>query len=518
LKKINPKTFEKNIVLRRAHIEDYEQLKELSLLCYPKIRPWNREEVESQITTFPEGQICIDYGGKIVATCASLIVDFDLYSDWHNWKHISGEGFIRNHNPNGDTLYGIEIMVHPDFRGMKLARRLYDARKLIVKDHNLRRFVIGGRIPGYHKYSDKMSADEYVRKVIQKELADPVLTAHLSNGFALVRLIPDYMPSDEDSAGYATHMEWLNLDYVPPSSKKITLVEKVRLCSVQYQLRSVNSFEEFEKQSEFFVDVASDYRCDFVLFPELFTTQLLSFTPASQPAEAARHLAAYTPRFLECFTSLAVNYNVNIVGGSTFTLEDEKLYNTSWLFRRDGSIGRQEKMHITPAERRWWGLSPGRKVEVFDTDRDKVGITVCYDVEFPEIARYMANKGAKIIFCPFNTDNRQAFLRVRLCAQTRCIENHIYVATAGCVGNLPFIDNSDIHYAQSGIFTPSDVGFSRDGVAAECEPNMETTVMHDLDLEQLRKHRYTGNTLNWNDRRKDLYKIVFVEDGKVVEV
>lgn len=518
MKRINPKTFEKNIVLRRARIEDYDQLEALSRLCYPKMRPWNREEVESQIQTFPEGQICIEYNGKLVASCSSLIVDFDLYSDWHNWKHLSDEGYIRNHTTGGDTLYGIEIMVHPDFRGMKLARRLYDERKIIARKHNLRRIVIGGRIPGYHNHSGNLSVEEYVRKVIQKELFDPVLTTHISNGFVLERLIPDYMPGDEDSVGFATHMEWPNPDYVPPSGQEMTLVEKVRLCAVQYQLRSIYSFEDFKKQSEFFVDVASDYRCDFVVFPELFTTQLLSFTPSSRPGDAARNLAAYTPRFLECFTSLAINYNVNIVGGSTFTLEDGKLYNVSWLFRRDGTIGRQEKIHITPSERRWWGLSPGRKIEVFDTDRGKVGITVCYDVEFPEIARYMAKKGAKIIFCPFNTDNRQAFLRVRLCAQSRCIENHIFIATAGCVGNLPFVDNSDIHYAQSGIFTPSDVGFSRDAVAAECDPNIETTVMHDVDLEQLRKHRYTGNTLNWNDRRKDLYKIVFLEDGKEVEV
>lgn len=518
MKKINPKTFEKNILLRPLRMEDYEQLECVSRLCYPKLRPWNRDELESQISIFPEGQLCVEYNGKLVASCSSLIVDFDLYSEWHNWKHLSGEGYIRNHAPGGDTLYGIEIMVHPDYRGMKLARRLYDARKELARKLNLRRIVIGGRIPGYHNHSDKMSADEYVRKVIQKELYDPVLTAHLSNGFALERLIPDYMPSDEDSAGWATHMEWLNPDYVPPSGKKITLVEKVRLCSVQYQLRSVYSFEEFEKQSAFFIDVASDYRCDFVVFPELFTTQLLSFTPAERPGDAARNLASYTPRFLERFTSLAVNHNVNIIGGSTFTLEDEKLYNVSWLFRRDGTIGKQEKIHITPAERRWWGLYPGRQIEVFDTDRDKIGITVCYDIEFPEIARYMANKGAKIIFCPFNTDNRQGFLRVRLCAQSRCIENHIYVATAGCVGNLPSVDNSDIHYAQSGIFTPSDVGFSRDAIAAECDPNIETVVMHDVDLEQLRKHRYKGNTMNWNDRRKDLYKITFFEDGKEIEV
>ncbi len=303
-----------------------------------------------------------------------------------------------------------------------------------------------------------------------------------------------------------------------PGQRAHTLEEKVRICSVQYQLRAIKSFEEFEQQCEYFIDVASDYRSDFVLFPELFTTQLLSFTPAARPGEAARKLAEFTPRFLESFTHMAVRFNINIIGGSSFTYEEGKLYNVSWLFRRNGTIGRQEKMHITPSERRWWGLTPGRKMEVFDTDRGKIGINICYDIEFPEMMRYMAKKGAKIIFCPFNTDDRHGFLRVRLCAQARCIENHIYVATAGCVGNLPFVDNADIHYAQSGIFTPSDLPFSRDAVGAECTPNIETIVMHDVDLELLRKHLYSGSTLNWNDRRKDIYRIVVKEDGKDTEI
>jgi predicted amidohydrolase len=120
-----------------------------------------------------------------------------------------------------------------------------------------------------------------------------------------------------------------------------------------------------------------------------------------------------------------------------------------------------------------------------------------------------------------HTRLRIPYLRVRLCAQARCIENHLYVVIAGCTGNLPFVENADIHYAQSGIFTPADIAFARDGIAAECEPNIETIVMHDVDLELLRRHRYTGATQNWNDRRRDLYEVRFKpetgsEHGEVV--
>ena len=120
-------------------------------------------------------------------------------------------------------------------------------------------------------------------------------------------------------------------------------------------------------------------------------------------------------------------------------------------------------------------------------------------------------KGAQLLFVPFNTNERYGYLRVARCAQARCIENHVYVVTAGCTGNLPSVENADVHYAQSAIYTPCDVMFSRDGVAAECTPNIETVIIHDVDIEMLRRHRYSGTTLNWNDRRRDLYRVVYTE-------
>ena len=224
---------------------------------------------------------------------------------------------------------------------------------------------------------------------------------------------------------------------------------------------------------------------------------------------AARELAKYTPQYLDLFTKMAVKYNVNIIGGSHFSIEDEKLYNISYLFRRDGTIGKQPKLHVTPSERKWWGVGGGDRINVFDTDRGKIAIVICYDIEFPEMVRVAAKKGAQIIFCPFNTDERYGYLRIRYCAQARCIENHVYIVTSGCTGNLPFVENSDIHYAQSGIYTPCDFCFSRDGIAAECNPNIETIVMQDVDIELLRQHRYKGTTQNWHDRRSDLYEVKF---------
>lgn len=514
----NSGEMERRIWVRQLRKDDYEELVALQKACFPGMAVWDQDQFESMLTIFPEGQVAVEFDGRLAASSSSLIVDYDLYNDWHDWRTISDNGYIRNHNPNGDMLYGIEIMVSPEFRGMKLARRLYDARKELVRSLNLKGIVIGGRIPNFTKHKDELTAHEYVQNVEDKTIYDPVLTTQLANGFELKQLLPDYLPSDEDSGGWATHMEWTNVDYRPYKKRAIRPVQMVRLATVQYEMRPVRSFEEFELQCQFFVDTASDYKCDFVLFPELFTTQLLSFCTAKRPAQSARELAEFTPRYIEMFTNMAMRFHINIVGGSQFLVEDECLYNVAYLFRRDGTIGKQYKIHITPAEWKWWGVTGGDRVEVFDTDCGRVAIQICYDIEFPELARIATKKGAQIIFCPFNTDERNSYLRVRNCAMARCIENHLYVAVSGCTGNLPLVNNADIHYAQSGIFTPADVAFSRDAIAAECTPNVETFVMQDLDIEALRRHRYRGSTLNWRDRRKDLYEVVYKEDGKEFRV
>ncbi len=519
MKKLSLDEFSHRIVVRAARPEDFDAVVKVQLVSFPGMKPWSREQWDSQQKIFPEGQLVVEYEGRIVASSSSLIVDFDHYDAWQDWKEIADAGFIRNHDPEGDTLYGIEIMVDPEFRGMKLARRLYEARKELARDRNLRRIILGGRISGYGEHADKMSAREYVEQVMKKNLVDPVLTPQLSNGFSLKQLIPNYLPSDKESCGYATFLEWINLDYVQDKTRRFRAVSPVRICVVQYMMRRISSFEEFAKQCEFFTDVASDYKSDFIVFPELFTTQLLSLVRAKRPGLAARKLAEYTPKYLEMFTRLAIKYNVNIIGGSQFTYEDDNLYNVAYLFRRNGEIGRQYKIHATPNERKWWGVAPGSKVEVFDTDRGKVCILICYDIEFPELARIATAKGANIIFVPFNTDERYGYLRVRHCAQARAIENQIYVAIAGCTGNLPFVENADVHYAQSGIYTPSDFPFARDAIASESTPNIETVIIHDVDVEMLRRHRISGTVRTWNDRRKDLYKIVYHEqDGKLTEV
>ncbi len=503
---------------RPLELSDYPKLLELQAKCFPDMDPTTKDQFESQLYQFQEGQIGIFLDGKLVAASSALMLDFDEYSFNHTWDEIADEGYIRNHDDEGDTLYGIEIMVDPDYQGMKFGRRLYEARKDLCRKMNCKRILIGGRVPNYHLYADKMSITDYIRQVMDKKISDPVLNFQIQNDFVVKRIIRDYLPDDTDSARYATLMEWVNLEYRQTAPKVKVSSSPVRICCVQYKMRKIKSFDDFTQQIEYFVDVASHYKVDFVLFPELLTTQLLSFVGEKRPGLAARELTKFTDQFVEFFNEMAIRYNVNIIGGSHFTMENDRVYNVSYLFHRDGEIDSQYKVHITPSERRWWGVQPGSELKVFDTDCGRVAINICYDVEFPELARYLVDKGAQILFVPYCTDERHGFTRVRITSQARAIENQIYVAIAGTVGNIPSVPNMDIQYAQSAIFTPSDFPFSRDGIVAISEENTEMVVIADVDLAVLRRTRHNGTVTPLKDRRSDLYSIKFktAEDGERV--
>ncbi|MFC7364380.1 MULTISPECIES: bifunctional GNAT family N-acetyltransferase/carbon-nitrogen hydrolase family protein [Bhargavaea] len=503
-------SFEKSMVIREMTHDDIDSILRMQDACFPGMDPWDREHLESHLNIFPEGQFVAELDGEIIGSCSSLIINFDEYDDRHTWDDVTDEGYITNHNPDGYNLYGIEVMVHPDYRRMRVGQRLYEARKDLARTLNLKSIVIGGRIPNYYKYEHEMTPREYVDAVSRHKIYDPVLSFQLLNDFMLMRVNPDYLPDDTASRKYATLMEWNNIDYKPQSKRHFKTSYPVRICVVQYQMRQISSFEDLAGQVEYFVDVASDAYSDFVVFPEIFTTQLMSFLDEPIPSIAVRKMTDYTEQYIELFSDLAVRYNVNIIGGSHFVKEeDDEIYNIAYLFRRDGSIEKQYKIHITPNERKWWGISAGDAVRVFDTDCGKIAIQICYDIEFPELARIATDMGANIIFTPFNTEDRQGYLRVRYCAQARAVENQVYTVISGTVGNLPQTENMDIQYAQSAIFAPSDFEFARDGIVGETNANVEMALIGDVDLEILRRQRQDGTVKQLKDRRHDVYRVEY---------
>jgi predicted amidohydrolase len=286
------------------------------------------------------------------------------------------------------------------------------------------------------------------------------------------------------------------------------VTDRIRLATVQYKQRRIRSFDEFTQMVLYFIDVTADYGADFVLFPELFTLQLLSIeNEPVRPDQAIRQIAGYEDRINEFFVDAAVRYNINIVGGSTPALRGDTVRNVSHVYLRDGRMASQEKIHPTPNERYWWNITGGDELVLIETDCGPIGVLICYDSEFPELSRHLVNQGINVLFVPFLTDERQSYCRVRYCAQARAVENQIYVAMSGSCGNLPNVSNIDIHYAQSCILTPCDFPFDRDGVAADTTPNVEMVAFADLSFRALRDARQNGTVRNLQDRRHDLYSV-----------
>lgn len=498
------------IEIRKLSIGDYEELRDTMQKAYPAMSEsiWSKKSIQKLIKIFPEGQICITVDDKIAAVCLSLKVQYELFGDDHTYKEITGNYTFNTHSETGNVLYGIEIFVDPEFRELRLARRLYDARKELCEKLNLKSIIVGGRIPHYHLHSTDLSPREYIQQVRKKEIYDPVLSFQLANNFLPVRVLKNYLPEDLHSEENAVLMQWNNIYY---SKKPNTMQDSViRLGLVQWQMRHFKDIDSFFEQVEFFVNVMADYKSDFIMFPEFFNTPLLAPFNALSERESMFKLAELTEEIKIRLSQLAISYNINIIGGSMPYADTEKddLYNISYLLHRDGKIDEHRKIHITPNEKKFYGMKGGNEIKVIDTDCGKVGLVICYDVEFPELPRILADQGMKILFVPYLTDTQNAYMRVRHCAAARAIENECYVAIAGCVGNLPGVNNMDIQYGQAAVFTPSDFAFPSNAVKGEATPNTETTLIVDVDLNLLKELHHYGAVRTMTDRRKDLYDTI----------
>lgn len=498
------------VEIRQLRFADYKELKSSMIKAYKNWEDshWLEDQIRNLLKIFPDGQICVLVNEKVVGCALSLIVDYDKYGDDHNYNQITGNDTFSTHDPDGDVLYGIDVFLHPDYRGLRLGRRLYEARKELCESLNLKAILAGGRIPKYKEYADELSPRQYIEKVRLNEIHDPVLSFQFANDFHVKKVLKNYLEGDTDSLEYATLLEWNNI-YYQKSEKLINAPKSVvRLGLVQWQMRHFRNFDALCEQLEFFIDTVSGYKSDFVLFPELFNAPLMARYNHLNEWEAVRELAAYTDQLLQKFIDYAISYNINIITGSMPLSRDGDLYNVGYLCRRDGSYECYEKMHITPNEAHYWGMHGGNKLEVINTDAGKVGVLICYDIEFPELSRILAQEGVQIIFVPFLTDTQNGYSRVRYCARARAIENECYVAIAGNVGNLPKVQNMDIQFAQSAVFTPCDFAFPTNGVKAETTPNTEMTLIVDADLNMLKELNSYGSVRNLKDRRTDFYDLV----------
>lgn len=479
---------------------------------YAKEDLYTERKYGLQFRSFPEGQFLAEVDGQIVAYATSLILQLDDEEEYFRYIELSGGGSFSTHKPGGDTLYGADIAVHPDYRGLGIAGKLYTARKKLLTRLNLRRMVAYGRIPGYSDHKEHLTAEEYVQQVVDKKLSDPALNAHLKAGYQVKRVIFDYI-HDAESLDYCTYLEYENPKY---KSNQLTIsaagnrrsVRRIRICSSQYMMRPIKAWSDLEATVKFFVETADEYHSHFLVMPEYFTAQMFStMSPKLAPLAAVKKLAALEPQYLDMFTRFATQHQLYIIGGSTPVLRpDGHIYNVAHLFTPNGSHYTQDKLHITHWERDMWHIHPGSGLKVFRTPLGRIAIQICYDIEFPELTRLLALAGAEVIFVPISTDEKKAYNRVRYSAFARATENYIYTVISGSVGNLPDTHYS-LNYSQSVIITPSDFAFPTHSVEAEADPNVESVAIGELSLLNLAKQREVGSISPLLDRRTDLFEL-----------
>jgi predicted amidohydrolase len=291
----------------------------------------------------------------------------------------------------------------------------------------------------------------------------------------------------------------------------------LRVAAVQYYVRPVASFDQFAEQVTGLVGTAADYKARLVVFPEYFTVQLLTLGNTHDPITGqVRDLARQVPAYRDLLSGLATRHGLYIVGGSIPGRGDNgDLHNECHIFGPTGGHAVQGKLHMTRWEREEWQVSSSRGLKVFDTDFGRMAVAICYDVEFPELARAAAHRGCDVLVVPSCTDDRQGFLRVRYCAQARAIENQLYVVHACTVGSLPMVPAVSLNYGQASILTPSDFRFARDGILAEGQVNSEMMVLGDLDLDLLRESRERGTVLPLRDSHTTAQVLESLEESRL---
>jgi len=279
-------------------------------------------------------------------------------------------------------------------------------------------------------------------------------------------------------------------------------MDRYRIASLQYFIRPVQTFEQFQDQVESLVDTAADYKCHLIVFPEWFSVQLLTLGNVRRPIHTQlRDLAGQTPRMRDLFVRLAKEHNLYIAAGTmpAMDADSERIFNECLFVSPEGRTGYQRKLHMTRFESEEWLISPGSRLRVFNTALGRIAITICYDVEFPELARAAAREGVEVLLVPSCTDDRQGYLRVRYCAQARAIENQLFVVQSSTVGSLPMVPAVSLNFGQAAILTPSDFAFSRDGILAEGVPNQESMVIGEVNLALVREGRASGTVLPLRD-------------------
>jgi predicted amidohydrolase len=276
----------------------------------------------------------------------------------------------------------------------------------------------------------------------------------------------------------------------------------VRIAAAQYPIEFLGEWARFETKLVDLIGGAAQAGAQLLVFPEYGSMELASLFPAQVYGDLSLQLdrmQELLPRYLDLHRELTTHHGVYLLASSFPVRLDGEYHNRAYIFGPNGGVAFQEKLVMTRFENERWLIKPGQGLRVFDTAFGRIGVNVCYDCEFPLIARRQAEAGADLILVPSCTDTLAGYHRVRVGCQARALENQCYVVQAPTVGEAPWSEAVDVNVGAAGAFAPPDRGLPDDGVVARGELNRPGWVFADLDLEALRRVRSEGQVLNARD-------------------
>ena len=280
------------------------------------------------------------------------------------------------------------------------------------------------------------------------------------------------------------------------------LSQPFRLAAAQYDIAFLDDYAAYESKLDTWFAQAATSGARFLVFPEYFSMELASLLGPDVYGSLARQLDAMqdlVPHFIASFSERAKRHACYVVAGTIPVRHGSGFRNRSFFFRPDGSHDHQDKLQMTRFENERWMISGGDAARVFETEFGTVGISICYDGEFPLIARAQVDAGATLILVPSCTDTLAGYHRVRIGARARALENQCYVVQASTVGLAPWSEAVDVNVGAAGIFTPVDDGFPDDGILATGDLDRPTWVYGDLDPSTVARVRLEGQVFNHRD-------------------
>lgn len=284
----------------------------------------------------------------------------------------------------------------------------------------------------------------------------------------------------------------------PPRRKVFAL--KVALA--QYPVGFLSSWQEYTEKISHWVDEASTAGADLLVFPEYSSMELASLFTDDIREDVTKQIVemqSLLPQVQELHRTLAQEHGVYILAGSFPVDTGEGMVNRAYFFNPQGQMDFQDKCIMTRFENEQWGIQGGDHLKIFETRHGKVGVLICYDSEFPLLARQLTDAGADVLLVPSCTDTMNGFYRVRVGSQARALENQCFVLQAPLVGGAPWSEAIDINLGQAAVYTPPDYGFPPNGILTEGELNAPQWLYANLDLSALREVRRNGQVFNTRD-------------------